>query len=211
MEKDLIHNLIILDESGSMSSAYDATINAFNQFLGNLKSTALEFPDQEHLVTFLSFNTNGRRYLAENAIPESVPALSRENYKPNDGTPLYDAIGFSANRIREQIEGKPNAKVLVSIFTDGYENASVEFNGSQIRSLVANLEEKGWTFTYFGAEHDVYSAAKSMNIKNSKSFSKNIEQMSMMMMEEVEDRKTYYTKIRNKEANLKDDYFKKKD
>lgn len=201
MEKDLIHNLIILDESGSMSSAYDATINAFNHFLGNLKSTAKEFKDQDHFVTFLSFNTEGRNYLSKAQNPEKVQELNRKNYRPDGGTPLFDAIGFSVNQLREKLENQPNARVLVSIFTDGYENASKEFTGTQIRHLVETLEEKGWTFTYIGTEHDVKTAAFSINIKNSISFDKSAKGMEEMFVKEHNSRRNYHSKILGSNIN----------
>ena len=208
MEKDLVHNLIILDESGSMSSAYDATIHAFNQFLGNIKSTAKEFKDQDHFVTFLSFNTEGRNYLSKAENPEKVQQLNRQNYRPDGGTPLFDAIGFSVNKLREKLEHQPNAKVLVSIFTDGYENASKEFTGTQIRNLIETLEQKGWTFTYIGTEHDVKTAAININIKNSISFDKSAKGMTEMFEKEHHNRRNYHSKIRNKDFNLKDNFFK---
>lgn len=209
MKKDLIYNLIILDESGSMSSAYEATIHGFNQFLANLKSTAKAFEDQDHRVSFLSFNTSGRNYLADNNSVDNVRKLNHQNYRPNGGTPLYDAIGFSINKLREQLENKPDAKVLVSIFTDGFENASKEFNGTQIRNLVETLEEKGWTFTYIGTEHDVYSSAISINIKNSISFNKSMEGITAFFEEDLDNRKNYYQKVREKDTNLKENYFRK--
>lgn len=210
MEKDLIYNLIILDESGSMGSAYDATIDAFNKFLKNIQSTAEEFQDQVHRVTFVTFNTNGRKYLTQNLPPRLVNEINKQNYKPKGGTPLCDAIGFSVNELRNQLQGMKNAKVLVSIFTDGLENASREFSGKNIRDLVESLEEQGWTFTYFGTEHDVYAASININIKNVMYFEKSKHGMNRMLEEERLSRRNYYQKIQNKDMNLREDYFNRK-
>lgn len=209
MQKDQIHNLIILDESGSMASAYEGTIDAFNHLLNNIKSTASEFEDQEHKVTFVSFNTSGRKYVSENCSPENIEKLSTKNYRPDGGTPLLDTIGFAVHHLRNQLENQ-DAKVLVTIFTDGNENASREFSGPQIHALVESMEAKGWTFTYIGAEHDVQKAAMQINIKNVVSIEKNKNSMMSFFTEEASNRRNYYQKVREKQMNLKDDYFKNK-
>src|SRR5690606_18894341 len=142
------------------------TIDGFNNFLKNIKTSADEFPDQEHKVSFVSFNANSIRYIAENAVTDAVPVLTRNNYRPAGGTPLFDAIGAAVNRLRYRTEYFPEMKVLVSIFTDGFENASTEFSAKSVSSLVLSLEKKGWTFTYIGTGHDITDASNYLKITN---------------------------------------------
>ena len=207
MKKILVHNLIILDESGSMGSVYHSTIDGFNSFMKNIKSSAEEFPEQDHKISFVSFNDKGMRYVAENVPADSVPSLSTGNYRPAGGTPLFDALGAAVNRLREKTEYFPETTVLVSIFTDGYENASVEFNAKSIRDLVNSLEQKGWTFTYIGTDHDVTEVSRHLNIKNTMSFEKSKEGMNTMFNMELKHRRDFYSSLNDEKRNRKNNYF----
>lgn len=207
MKKILVHNLIILDESGSMGSVYHSTINGFNSFLKNIRSSAEEFPEQEHKISFVSFNDQGIRYIAENLPADAVPSLSTQNYRPTGGTPLFDALGTSVLRLREKTEYFPETKVLVSIFTDGYENASVEFSAKSISDLVTSLEPQGWTFTYIGTDHDVTKVSQHLNIKNTMSFQKSRDGMDTMFGKEMKHRRDFYFSLREVDKGSKRNYF----
>ena len=61
-------------------------------------------------------------------------------------------------------------RVLVTIITDGYENASLEYSGNAIKSLVETLKKEGWVFAYIGANHDVESVATNLSITNVMNF-----------------------------------------
>ena len=67
-------------------------------------------------------------------------------------------------------------RVLVTIITDGYENASRTWSGQQIKSLVQELRQMGWTFTYIGADQDVEKVAGEIGVQNSLRFSANAEE-----------------------------------
>ena len=67
-------------------------------------------------------------------------------------------------------------RVLVTIITDGYENASRTWSGKQIKSLVEELRQMGWTFTYIGADQDVVEVAEEIGVQNSLRFSANAEE-----------------------------------
>lgn len=60
--------------------------------------------------------------------------------------------------------------MLVTILTDGEENASEEFNQQLIKSMVDELKETNWTFTYIGANHDVVNTAAAISISNTLAF-----------------------------------------
>ena len=46
-----IYNVIILDESGSMSSIYRETIQSMNEVLGGIRKNQEEFSDQRQFVS----------------------------------------------------------------------------------------------------------------------------------------------------------------
>lgn len=90
--------------------------------------------------------------------------------------------------------------MLVTIFTDGEENASNEYNAATIKKLVEDLQKHHWTFTYIGADHDVNSAAVSISITNIMQFEKNERSMKNMFMKEAAARHAYSSKIRHMEV-----------
>lgn len=48
--KHKVFNLIILDESGSMQSIKQATINGFNEVVQTVRGVEKQFPEQEHYI-----------------------------------------------------------------------------------------------------------------------------------------------------------------
>ena len=49
--KHQVHNLIILDESGSMGSIKKTIIQGFNEIVQTVKGVELNFPEQEHFIS----------------------------------------------------------------------------------------------------------------------------------------------------------------
>ena len=93
--KHKVYNLIILDESSSMQSIKKTIMNGFNEVVQTIKSVALEYPEQEHTVSFISFNTSGIKKIHENSKIELLNQIDDRSYQPNGGTPLFDAMGAS--------------------------------------------------------------------------------------------------------------------
>ena len=61
--------------------------------------------------------------------------------------------------------------MIVVIITDGYENSSENYNYSQIKSIIKELEESdNWTFTYLSNTIDAIQNANELNINSSNSF-----------------------------------------
>ena len=54
---------------------------------------------------------------------------------------------------------------MVTILTDGEENASKKYSGIAIKKMIELLSEGNWTFTYIGTDHDVEKFASNMSIK----------------------------------------------
>lgn len=205
-KKQKVINLIILDESGSMQSIKHTIIQGFNEIVQTIKGVEKQFPEQEHIITLLTFNGLGHKYLLENMKVNELFEISEDRYHPDASTPLYDAMGFSLGKLRLQLQHEKNYNVLVTILTDGEENSSREFNGKAIKSMVEELKAQNWTFTYIGADHDVESFALSISITNSIVFSKNEPDMNRMFEREKNARKTFSSKIRNQEDTTEDFY-----
>lgn len=188
MKDNLASINIILDGSGSMGPLVNDTIGGFNKFLEEQK----EFPG-EALLTLCVFNAEYK--LIHDCVPlSSVPSLNKDNYKPNGGTALLDAVGLTIDNVGKKLstmkeEDRPS-KVLFLIITDGEENAShlVDENPSrivsesnsrhtQLRYPITKIKEMvlhqqsiyKWEFLFFGANVDSFSESKSLGIPSANS------------------------------------------
>ena len=85
--------------------------------------------------------------------------------------------------------------VLVTVITDGYENASREYNGKAIKNLVETMKKEGWVFTYIGANQDVEAVAASMSIDNRLAFDADEESTGAMFEHERRSRKKFFSKL----------------
>ena len=185
-----IYNLIILDESGSMQHIKQQAITGLNETFQTIKSAQEKYKNQSHYVTLVSFNTNRVKTIYDCCPVNRIQDLCNDDYQPIAGTPLYDAMGISLTKLRAEVKDEDN--VLVTIITDGYENASREYSGKATALLVEELKAKGWIFAYIGANQDVEKVASSMGINNSMRFDANVLGSKAMFKEESANREAYY-------------------
>ena len=166
--KQKIYNLIIVDESGSMSLLRNATMSGVNETLNTIKNAQAQFGDkQEHFVTLVTFDSRGPKEDSVRVLIDAQPigeVAEFDQYMPHGCTPLYDAMGMSIGQLRRRIEGDDTATGVVTVLTDGLENASQEWNSRMVKELIEDLKEKGWTFSYLGSNHDVKSVADLLSI-----------------------------------------------
>ena len=165
--KTRIFNLIIIDESGSMAIIKNEAINGVNESIQSIRAAQVKHEEQEHYVSVVSFNEEIKE-ICNCVAANEVKELTNEEYCPNSCTALYDAMGMSLNALRPKVAD--NDKVVVTIVTDGEENASKEYNDKAIKALVDELKGKGWVFAYIGANQDVEKVATKISITNTLSF-----------------------------------------
>lgn len=206
-----VYNLVILDESGSMEAIKPAIISGFNELVQTIRLGQANFPDQQHFVSLVTFNGAGIKTLLDRQSVDSLPQLNGQNYRPDTSTPLFDAMGSSLNALRQATAQEQDAWHLVTILTDGEENASRECSGKAISELVKELDKGNWTFTYIGANHDVMATAAHLNIKNTMAFDADIDGSRAMWQKESEHRMHFYEKMHHKSDSLKEDFFKGKE
>lgn len=199
-EKHQVHNLIILDESGSMSSISQPIIRGFNELVQTIKGIEKQFPEQEHFITLVSFNGLGTKILHFIDPASQLGEIDNERYQPDSNTPLFDATGFACNKLKQVLAGRKDYNVLVTILTDGEENASKEYTGAAIKSLVEELSNSNWTFTYIGTDHDVEKFACSVSITNTMVFDRDEAGMNDMFLKDAEARVRYSRGIREKKS-----------
>src|SRR5690606_19426119 len=117
--KHQVHNLIILDESGSMQSIKQTIIQGFNEIVQTVKGLGDEFPEQEHYISVVTFNGLGTKVLHFNDPVAQLDQINVGSYRPNASTPLYDAFGFCLNKLRDALADVQDYNVLVTILSDG--------------------------------------------------------------------------------------------
>lgn len=165
--KKRIFNLIILDESGSMQSIKKEAVDSVNETVQTIRAAERKNADQEHFVSLVTFNDNVKKVY--DCVPAvEVKELTSEDYCPDCCTALYDAMGLSLNVLRPKVT--ENDRILVTVVTDGYENASKEYDGKAIKALIDELKGKGWVFAYIGANQDVEQVAATISITNTMTF-----------------------------------------
>jgi uncharacterized protein YegL len=205
--KHEVHNLIILDESGSMTSIKKSTIDGFNELAQTIKGIEKEYPEQQHFISMVTFNGLGEKILHFMDPAAKLETIDDSRYQPDASTPLFDAMGSAMTRMKKALEGKKDYNVLVTVLTDGEENASREYSGKAIKAMVEELKQNSWTFTYIGTDHDVEKIALSISINNTMTFKKTKGDMANMFLKENEARRKYSQNIREKK-DTKEDFYK---
>lgn len=154
--------VIVLDESGSMSSLGKEPENCLNNFIKLFKEKNEETKMYEKILFSLyRFGTNdpsGVTVSYKKIDIKDVP--ENHNFKPQNCTPLYDGIGMALT------ENKGTFNGIFHIITDGEENSSQKFNQKQVFEMIQDMENNfNWTFQYTGAGKNTYKVAKTLGIK----------------------------------------------
>ena len=178
-----IYNVIILDESGSMSSIYRETLSSMNEVLNGIRKEQEEHPEQKNFVTIVTFEGEGIKGIKtrRDRVPvETVADFTEADYWPGGCTPLYDAMGKTLNEMEGLVHAED--RVMATVITDGYENSSTEYSGKTVKALVERLRGKGWTLAYIGANQDAVEVARDLNIHNALNFGATGEGVAMMSL-----------------------------
>ena len=204
-------NLIILDESGSMHGLEKASVDGVNETIQTIKSSYEQLPEQEQLLTFVTFSGRGDSFCRTKlklAPISQVSEFKPSDYQPGGNTPLYDTMGFMLTEMEEF--ATDSDVVLVTIITDGYENSSRQYNAERIKKLVSRLDEKDWVFTYIGANQDAILEAGKMGIRNAMNYCSDEAGTREMWEREKKARMNFMEGTRSGVSvkRLKDGYFK---
>src|SRR5574344_506483 len=188
-----VFNLIILDESGSMSSIEQATVSGLNETIQSIKNAQEKHAEQEHFVSLLSFNSEGMKYHYDCTPAKDIDLFDGKDYVPDSCTPLYDAIGSGIAKLRRGVTD--DAPVLVTIITDGLENNAHEHDYMAVTSLMDKMKSRGWMITYIGANQDAIKTARELHIDNGLEYDATPEGVKTMMAMERESRNVFYDRV----------------
>lgn len=161
--KNLTEVVFILDRSGSMGPLADDTIGGYNGLLEKQQKEP-----GEAMVTTVLFDD---RYemLHDHADIKKIHPITPNEYYARGMTALLDAIGKTitavSNRHRFAPDDQIPARTLVVIITDGYENASREYQVQRVKEMIEHQEKEcGWEFLFLGANMDAVGCANDFGI-----------------------------------------------
>ena len=156
-----VFNLLVVDESGSMSIIERQALVGINETLTTIQKMQKTHNDMEQRVTLITFDSTHKKLFYDNVSAHHIKPLKSRDYNPCGGTPLYDAIGMGIAKINALTT--EDGSVLVTIITDGEENCSEEYDLKMIKNLIEKLKKQNWTFTFIGTDDlDVESIAQNM-------------------------------------------------
>ena len=169
------HIYFVLDRSGSMASIADDVIGGFNKYVEDQEAAG----DDDLVLTLVQFDSQDPFEIIENATPiGEVKPLSREVFVPRGATPLLDSEGKTIALAKERaasLSKKDREAIVFVSYTDGMENASMEYTRDQIAKMKEELGKDGhaksgpWNFVYLGANQDAYKGAAAvgnMQVRN---------------------------------------------
>ena len=200
--KTKVFNVIILDRSGSMECIRHAAVEGFNETLAGIKKAQEKFAEtQDHFVSLVTFCSCETKHVFDKTPVADASPLKVEDYQPCCCTPLYDAMGITLTAMRKYVEKIEDSVVVVTIITDGLENASQEYSGKAIKELVERLRGEGWTFTYMGANQDAVEVASELSIRNSRSFDYSCAGTAGAMEKDANTRMNFFSRLSSFKKN----------
>ena len=185
-----VFNLLVVDESGSMSIIRRQALVGINETLATIQKMQKAHADLEQRVTLITFDSTHSNVFYDNVRASNANPLKAKDYNPCGATPLYDAIGMGI--AKNNALTTEDDSVLVTIITDGEENCSEEYNLKMIKNLIEKLKKQNWTFTFIGTDNlDVESIAMDMGIDNHLQFSEDEAGTKKMFARENRARERY--------------------
>lgn len=145
-----------------MSATKEAAIKGYNDYLKQIES------EKDILISLHEFDSVAIDLLHGPLLVEDALRLNDENFLPRGTTPLYDAIGHVIGWT--EVEAATLSKgvgsivpVLMIILTDGFENASTEYDLEKVKDKIKQMEDtQGWTFMYLAASPEAWKAMEAV-------------------------------------------------
>lgn len=173
------HVVFVLDDSASMQACRDATIDGFNEFLVGQKNSEIET-----MVSLFKFNGNTVTPVFQKLKVEASEGLSHYTYNPQGMTNLNDGIGEAIEYVNSELKSVPELNrpmVTICVLTDGQENASTRYTNQNVKTLVSQAEELGWSFMFMGANIDAFSVGMQFGFRHENTLSYSVDKMGSTM------------------------------
>lgn len=150
-----VHRFFLLDRTGSMSSLKSAVEDGYAKYVAQQQS----HPGSMMMTVAQFDSVNPFEVLIEGQEIHSV-ARRLEHYQPRGTTPLYDAI----ERMIVHAEACGSDEVIIVIFTDGGENASLQATRQGVFDKIEEKKKRGWSFVFLGANQDSFQSGREINV-----------------------------------------------
>lgn len=207
MNTNLSEIVYILDRSGSMAPLQEAAITGFNEFL----QSQLDTPGDANMSLILFDNEFDKIY--DRTPLQEVRGLDASTYTPRASTSLLDAIGLTIDGLGKQLADEPEekrpGKVIVAIYTDGYENSSSRYKLNQINKMITHQRKVyGWEFLFLAANQDAMATAAQMGIDRHMSSEVQLSEKGMRDSTASMNRKIQAMRSNNRSLQEEADYYK---
>lgn len=152
-----------------MQDCKRATETGFDEMINQQRGE----PD-ETIVTLSQFDNIYENVYANVPIADVSPL----RLSPRNATAMLDAIGRFITEIGEHLAGLEEADrpdtVICLVMTDGYENASQEWNWEAVKSLITQQREQyNWQFMFLGANIDAVQVGGRIGVPQATSMTYN--------------------------------------
>ena len=190
-----IYNIVILDRSASMYPLRGAAVQGYNGILEVVR-TAQEQNAlvQQNYITLSFFNDSVTNVFDCDTV-QSIPDLLLDDYRPQGNTALWDAIGVSLDSLKIKLDSLENATAVVTIISDGLENASKHYSIYAVADRIDALKGQGVMFVFMGTNQDVAQTAASLHIDNYRVFEYTAEGMKEAWQSGINASADYYERM----------------
>lgn len=148
----------VMDETGSMDSLKEEAISGFNKYIDDLKK---DLKGRTSFSLMLFDSTKMRWHVLDKSIKD-VSHLNEDTYRPGAMTPLWDAVAEAILETENRVKNKKNPKVVITILTDGYENASRKYTTETVKAMIESHSD--WAINFLGANVDAWVVAGAIGI-----------------------------------------------
>jgi len=164
VEVTKIYNLVILDRSGSMTPLREVAVQGYNETLDVIRAAQQQYNlEQQNLVTLTLFNHLVTDVYDCDTV-QNLPNLLMQDYRPDGMTAMFDAIGLSLTKLQRKLNKLENATAVVTIISDGLENASHIYSLGRVAKLIDSMKNQGVMFVFMGTNQNVQRVASALHI-----------------------------------------------
>lgn len=190
-----IYNIVILDRSASMSPLREAAVQGYNGVLEVIRTAQEQNAiEQQNYITLSFFNDSVTNVFDCDTV-RSIPDLLLDDYRPQGNTALWDAIGISLDSLKVKLDSLENATAVVTIISDGLENASKHYSIYAVADRIDALKGQGVMFVFMGTNQDVAQTAASLHIVNYRVFEYTAEGMKEAWQSGIDASAGYYERM----------------
>jgi hypothetical protein len=176
---------VFLDNSGSMRSQWDKTIEGVKEYFAGLQ----ESNSVSYTASLYTFSNKFQTVFQDKALKDIDTEVISDLKADGTWTALYDGLGPELKKMKDS-----DATELVVVFTDGKDNMSQTYTPKKIAELRDTLEKKGnVTFVFLGASPDVWEEGKTVVGNQSGNFRSFDSAETSLQLSDLRDRTNMYS------------------